>query len=861
LLTNTLIYPFVLILLILGAIGFLATYSSKTLEGNRRLVVHTHQVIDSTRAILSDLQDAETGQRGFLLTGRQDYLEPYDAARLDLPKRLAAVADLVTDNPDQTRRVARLKELSQQRIEVIESSLAAYRSQGLDAARSIVLSDTGKRLMDDIRVVVADIIATENTLLTDRVERASVDEGRVLLIAVGAGAIAFVIVIVAMFLLRRVYRQQQEAQAEAAHRAGIVQATLDNARDGIAVFDSGGRLIAFNPSFFTYADLPADCGKVGALLADLQAADAKREQPLLGDLLRLETAPGEARSASRRVTAGKRELECYRTAMPNGGFLISCEDVTSRVHAETIVSQAQKMEAIGQLTGGVAHDFNNLLQIVGSNLDMLAKDVLGNERAARRLQLAMAGVERGARLTRQLLAFARRQPLDPKVVNLGRLVGDMGNMLRRTLGEHIEVETLVAGGLWNAQIDPGQFENAILNLAINARDAMNDGGHLTVEVANAFLDDAYVAQNTDVKPGQYVMLAVTDTGSGMSPDVAARVFEPFFSTKPEGQGTGLGLSQVYGFVKQSGGHIKLYSEVGHGTTVKVYLPRSRLPEESAATQNLSSVEGGNETILVVEDDPGVRQAVVDMVSGLGYRVLQAHNGDSALAVLGSGVAIDLLFTDVVMPGKIKARDLAQWARDRLPDLVVLFTSGYTENAINGNGHLDDDVQLLSKPYGRDELARKLRAVLAARKPAEPPKVEAALTAKPDRLKLLVVEDDAVLRMTTLGMIEDLNHEAVGAGDADEALAILAREDGFDVLLSDVGLPGMSGVELAAEVRRQWPDMRIVVASGYDSSHLKRGDLLPDGSTVLGKPFKMDDLQMLLDEFLRERALIRSTKKR
>jgi PAS domain S-box-containing protein len=407
------------------------------------------------------------------------------------------------------------------------------------------------------------------------------------------------------------------------------------------------------------------------------------------------------------------------TAAPSGE-LIYCvaRDVTEEksrkaalAEAQQHLRQSQKMEAIGQLTGGVAHDFNNLLQVISGNLQLLAKDIVGNDRAERRVANAHLAVNRGAKLASQLLAFGRRQALEPKVVNIGRLVSGMDELLRRALGEAIEIETIGAGGLWNTLIDPANLENAIVNLAINARDAMDGAGKLTIEVGNVSLDDAYAQIHGEVTPGQYVMLAVTDTGLGMTTEVAAQAFEPFFSTKPEGQGTGLGLSMVYGFVKQSHGHIKIYSEIGHGTTVKIYLPRSKQKEDSVTVLDQEVFTGGTETILVAEDDDEVRATAAEMLTDLGYRVFKARDAASALSIIEKGHAIDLLFTDVVMPGVLKSPELAHKARGRLPKIAVLFTSGYTENAIVHGGRLDAGVDLLPKPYTRDALARKIRQVL------------------------------------------------------------------------------------------------------------------------------------------------------
>ncbi|WOK16504.1 PAS domain-containing protein [Rhodopseudomonas sp. BAL398] len=384
------------------------------------------------------------------------------------------------------------------------------------------------------------------------------------------------------------------------------------------------------------------------------------------------------------------------------------------LQAQETLRQSQRMESLGKLTGGVAHDFNNLLQVISGNLQLLLRDIAGNAKAERRVHNAMAGVTRGAKLASQLLSFGRRQPLAPRVVNIGRFIRETDDMLRRALGDEIEIETVVAGGLWNTQIDPGNIENAILNLAINARDAMDGVGKLTIEAGNASLDDDYTRLNPDATPGQYVLLAITDTGCGIAPEIVDEVFEPFFTTKADGKGSGLGLSMVYGFVKQSGGHIKIYSEVGQGTTIKLYLPRTTESEDVVVPAVAGPVEGGSESILVVEDDAEVRETSVATLLDLGYRVLQAKDAQSALSVVESGSAIDLLFTDVVMPGPLRSPELARKARERLPGLVVLFTSGYTENAIVHGGRLDPGVDLLPKPYSREALAQKIRAVLAKR---------------------------------------------------------------------------------------------------------------------------------------------------
>lgn len=381
---------------------------------------------------------------------------------------------------------------------------------------------------------------------------------------------------------------------------------------------------------------------------------------------------------------------------------------------ERALHQVQKMEALGQLTGGVAHDFNNILQVILSSLELSRKHLVGGTAVAGYLQNAIAATEQGAKLTGQLLAFARRNPLRPEPLRLDRLVGDMIGLVRRTLGESIAIELTTSDELWTAIVDPNQLQSALLNLAINARDAMPNGGKLTIELSNSTLDVSYVATDREVTPGEYVLLAVTDTGTGMSADTLERVFEPFFTTKPVGTGTGLGLSMVYGFVKQSKGHIRIDSELGRGTTVNLYLPRTLEGEAAARPIDETKTERGNgETILVVEDDDGVRASVASQLVELGYRVVTVENGEKALKVLAGGKRFDLLFTDVVMPGGLNGRGLADEARMLDPALRVLYTSGYSESVITHQGRLDEGVDLLSKPYRRTQLAHAIRSALSS----------------------------------------------------------------------------------------------------------------------------------------------------
>ena len=399
-----------------------------------------------------------------------------------------------------------------------------------------------------------------------------------------------------------------------------------------------------------------------------------------------------------------------------------------RQEAESTLFQAQKMEAVGQLTGGVAHDFNNLLTIILGNLDTarryladLATNGAGPELRAKLTQpidSAVQGAKSAAQLTQRLLAFSRRQALEPARIDANRLVSGMLDMLRRSLGAEISIETVFGAGVWPTFADPHQLENAMLNLALNAKDAMPTGGHLTIETANTYLDHTYVRRFGDVAAGQYVVLCVTDTGTGISKEVLDRVFEPFFTTKPVGHGSGLGLAMVHGFVKQSGGHMRIYSEEGHGTTVKIYLPRLTNAEEVSAAPAGKSVDIApvprartDETILLVEDNEGVRDYAKDVLEELGYAVLEAGDANQALEVLARARRVDLLFTDVVLPGGASGRELANQARSAHPTLPVLYTTGYTRNAIVHQGRLDANVELLNKPYTQQDLARKVRDLL------------------------------------------------------------------------------------------------------------------------------------------------------
>jgi PAS domain S-box-containing protein len=421
--------------------------------------------------------------------------------------------------------------------------------------------------------------------------------------------------------------------------------------------------------------------------------------------------------AQRELNERTRAQEALRQLNANLEREVAQRTEQLRLNEEAL-RQAQKMEAVGQLTGGVAHDFNNILQVIVGNLELIRRLLpTSDHRIQRAAEQALNGAKQAGSLTQRLLAFSRRQPLNPKPIDVNSLIGGMSELLNRSLGEIIAVETVRAAGLWKIEVDSNALESAILNLAVNARDAMPQGGRLTIETLNAHIDEAYAHAHAEVAPGQYVAISVSDTGSGMDPETVRRAFEPFFTTKPVGQGTGLGLSQVYGFVKQSGGHVKIYSELGQGTTVKIYLPRlQQLAEETDTPQTTALPTGSpGESILVVEDDENVRSYTVGALRELGYRVIEAVDGASAIELLEagnqSGARIDMLFTDVVLPGGVTGAQVAARARDLYPDLKVLFTTGYARNAIFHHGRLDRGVQLITKPFAFDDLAAKIRDVL------------------------------------------------------------------------------------------------------------------------------------------------------
>jgi signal transduction histidine kinase/CheY-like chemotaxis protein len=581
-----------------------------------KLTTHTLEVDNKLWIVLSRLQDAETGQRGFLLTGRNEFLEPYNKALTQFGGELAELENAMADDSARMASVARLRAVASERQDRLRDVIADYRRGAPIDASSLI---RGKALMDDVRSLIADMRADEHRLLRERTAAADL---RSTWLMIGLSLSAVAVGLVGWLAIRNANRR-------------LIEVTL--ARD--ALTDINARL--------------------------------------------------KSEAASRQI-------------------------------AEAQMRQLQKIEAVGQLTGGIAHDFNNMLAIIFGSLDIAKRRLTGAEdaRIGNCIDNAIEGAQRASQLTSRLLAFSRRQPLSPQALDINKLVGGMSELLRRSIGEHLRIETVLAGGLWRSYIDPAQLEQALMNLCVNARDAMPGGGSLTVETSNAYLDEAYAAEHAEVTAGQYVLVSVTDTGTGMPAQVTERAFDPFYTTKGVGKGTGLGLSQVHGFVKQSNGHVKIYSEPGNGTTIKLYLPRfygegasaDSRPEAQPAGELPRARDG--EIILVVEDETRVRHATVDSLRELGYAVVHASDGTQALTLLALQPRIDLLFTDIIMPG-MNGRQLADRAQEQRPDLKVLYTTGYTKNAIVHNGVLDAGVAMLPKPFTIGQLANSVRRAIDA----------------------------------------------------------------------------------------------------------------------------------------------------
>jgi signal transduction histidine kinase/CHASE3 domain sensor protein/CheY-like chemotaxis protein len=682
----------------------------------RRLSERSYDMLVAVKDLDLALRDAETGQRGYLLTGDASYLAPYTSAASAVPPLEQRLAALTEGDPQAQATMRELGPPIALKLRELDRTIELRHDSGLPAAMRLVNTHFGRGLMTHIESTLMALQTREEAVLRGRL--ASLGRHSVLIRVASYSALTVLIGVLAAaaVLLNLSLRRASALETEQRNLFHRLRTSIDSISQGIAVFDEDRRLSDWNHCFEQLLHLPRLLVRAGAPYEDFVEMLGSDAAPFLETPAQID-AGGEdpERVVTYEVTtANQRFLEIRRSSMPSGGFVLTVSDMSKRREAEAVLRESQKMHAIGQLTGGLAHDFNNLLTVIMGNLEFArAKLDAPPEMLAARLDRAMWAAQRGATLTAQLLAFARRQPLAPSAIDLAASMPELVPLMRRTLGEQVEVRLVETAGLWPAMADRAQLESAVLNLALNARDAMPEGGRLTIELANKVLDAEYCRRHAEVDPGDYAMVAVSDTGEGMTPQVLARVFEPFFTTKPDGRGTGLGLPMVFGFVKQSGGHVNIYSEPGEGTTVRLYLPRARTAPAAKRLDAPTEVPRGVATVLVVEDEPSVREIAVSLLRDLGYQVIEAPDAIAGLALFEAEPdRFDLLLTDVVLPGPMRGRELAERAQALRPCLPVLFMSGYTENAILHHGRLDDGVNLISKPFKRDQLAQKVAEVLA-----------------------------------------------------------------------------------------------------------------------------------------------------
>jgi PAS domain S-box-containing protein len=695
------------------------------LTQDRELIVHTFEVITTAQALATAARDAERGRRRYDLSGEPQYLEIYQSAARVAPTLLATLTQLTRDNPEQQRRLPNLAH--QIDIELGElpptlPSSAHVASIAVEVRRADARTDA----MVAIDGLIGATIATERALLTDRLGRSAADERSTASTARAGAALAFAIILTGVVLLVLAFLTARRAEIA----RGTEEQRFSLLVDGVAghalyMLDQNGHVTDWNPGaerLMGYTASEIKGKSFGCFFTD-EDLTAGVPQQSLG--IAAQSGKHEVETWRARKDGGRFFASVVMTALRDksgrsAGFAEITRDITEQVQqrkaleeARAALAQSQKMEALGQLTGGIAHDFNNLLHVIKNAISLVLRRLPDADVTVRQyLGMATQNADRASSVTHRLLAFSRQQPLDPKAIDSNKLVAGMTELLRSALGESLAMETVLASGLWTVAADTNQLETAILNLAVNARDAMPHGGKLTIETANAYLDEPYAAAHVEVKPGQYVMIRVSDTGTGMPKEVMDKAFEPFFTTKEPGQGTGLGLSQVFGFVKQSGGHVKIYSEPGDGTTVEIYLP-TLAAMAFDLTKEAEPIPAGTagETILIVEDDDDVRALTADLLGELGYRVTTAADAHLALVELERLAGVHLLFTDVGLPNGMNGRQLADEACRRWPEVKVLFTTGYARNAIVHHGRLDPKVELIVKPFTQSSLAAKVRKVL------------------------------------------------------------------------------------------------------------------------------------------------------
>jgi PAS domain S-box-containing protein len=695
-------------------------------------VNHTLEVLNKLAGTRLLVRQAESAARGYVLSGIPGLLDDYHDVRNKVDPAFADLKTSVSDNPAQLRLLDEAEKTAVRRLAVMDRFVGFKTANDAAGIAAIIAGAEGRNLMTTVNSLFDQLAAAEQELLAIR----GADSRRTgaLLLAVDLVGVALILALVASLVLAsRTKRRELEATVatqsehlvsaheEVRYSAAVLRSTFDSMAEAVLVISPDGEILLSNPAAEKLLRF-APGMNIDSLrtISTVYKGDGTTVLPLdempVQRVLRGEGFTEQEIFVRWRNAGAPLHLVISGQPLRDSAGAISgaalvYHDVTETREVEGKLQQAQKLEAIGKLTGGVAHDFNNMLTVITGTTEALVARVQDQPDLVAVARLIDDAANRCGELVKQLLAFARKQPLQPRDVNINERVAETAKLLRPTLGEQIEIETMLGDELPTAHIDPSQLANAIINMAINARDAMPSGGKLLLETRNVVLDEAYAQSNPDVEPGPYVMLAITDTGSGMPKSVQEKAFEPFFTTKEVGKGSGLGLSMVYGFVKQSLGHIKIYSEEGHGTSIKLYLPPARGAAATAAPAPVSA-SGGNETILVVEDDAFVRTFVDTQLKNLGYKTLVAANGKEAMGLVDEGEPFDLLFTDVIMPG-MSGRELAEAIRAKRPQIKVLYTSGYTDNSIVHHGRLDEGVLLLTKPYRRPQLAQMIRLALAA----------------------------------------------------------------------------------------------------------------------------------------------------
>lgn len=691
-----------------------------TQKQSAQLVVHTFEVITTAQMLFQQTQSALRSLRIYVNSRKPQDFETQQKNAHDALQLLASLKKLTADNPEQQRRMPVLETQMMGLLGELDRIGAVVGKGSLSLEHVWLQSNAPLDAMRNIGASIDATVNAERTVLTERLGLLATEEEQRSSLARWAAVLAFVILalgimVVPIAFLR--FRAAERAREESNRRLRLfVNGVQDYA---IYALDVQGRVTDWNAGAERMEGYTAD-EIVGANFSRFYPdEDVKAGKPQQA----LETAAkqGAFQEEAWRIRKDRSRFladVAINAIRDSGGRLVGYMKITRDIedlrNKEQALAQYAKMDALGQLTGGIAHDFNNLLHVIKNGVELAESRLKKpSDEVGGYLEIVKRNVDRAASLTQRLLAFARRQPLDPRPINPDALIGEITALLAQVLGESISIESVMGAGVWWISADASQLETAILNLALNARDAMPSGGKLTVEISNAFLDEDYASSHSDLKVGQYVMIAVSDTGHGMPSEVAAKAFDPFFTTKEAGAGTGLGLSQVYGFIKQSGGHAKIYSEVGYGTTVKLYLPRLARPVNSNALREPEALQqrAGKEQILLVEDDNDVRRFTAEVLRDMGYQVLEAAHAAEALDILSKQASVAMLFTDVGLPGGMNGRALADEALKRRADLRVLYMTGYARNAIVHHGRLDDGVALITKPFTRFSVAEKVRELL------------------------------------------------------------------------------------------------------------------------------------------------------